>query len=52
MVEAPNLPGWSNVPVAELVADMTGCPTVLENDANAAAWGEFTLGAGRGSRHL
>ena len=52
VVEAPNLPGWSNVPVAELVADMTGCPTVLENDANAAAWGEFTLGAGRGSRHL
>ncbi len=52
VVEAPNLPGWSNVPVAELIADMTGCPTVLENDANAAAWGEFTLGAGRGSRHL
>jgi glucokinase len=52
VVEAPNLPGWSNVPVAELVADMMGCPTVLENDANAAAWGEFTLGAGRGSRHL
>ncbi len=52
VVEAPNLPGWSNVPVAELIADMMGCPAVLENDANAAAWGEFTLGAGRGSHHL
>jgi glucokinase len=52
VVEAPNLPGWSNVPVAELIADLMGCPAVLENDANAAAWGEFTLGAGRGSHHL
>jgi glucokinase len=52
VVEAPNLPGWANVPVVELIADMVGCPAILENDANAAAWGEFTLGAGRGSRHL
>lgn len=52
VVEAPNLPGWRNVPVVERLAAMAGCPVVLENDANAAAVGEFTAGAGRGTRHL
>jgi len=30
----------------------TGLETVLENDANAAAFAEYTLGAGRGSKHM
>jgi glucokinase len=49
---APNLPGWRNVPVAARLGDRFGCPAVLENDANAAALGEFAFGAGRGARHL
>lgn len=44
---APNLPGWVNVPVRERLARACGLPVVLENDANAAAFGEFTAGAGR-----
>jgi glucokinase len=42
---APNL-AWRDVPVRDRVAQATGLPTVVENDANAAAWGEFQFGAG------
>lgn len=48
----PNLPGWNNVPVAALVRERCGLPTILENDANAAALGEFWTGAGRGVDNL
>ncbi|MBB5791505.1 ROK family glucokinase [Jiangella mangrovi] len=41
---APNL-AWRDVPVRDQVADATGLPAVVENDANAAAWGEFKFGA-------
>ncbi|TDD96871.1 ROK family glucokinase [Jiangella asiatica] len=41
---APNL-AWRDVPVRDQVAAATGLPTVVENDANAAAWGEFRFGA-------
>jgi glucokinase len=36
---------------AELRA-ATGLPVVLDNDANAGALGEYTVGAGRGSRNM
>lgn len=52
VADAPNLPGWHNVPVAAQLGDLLRCTAVLENDANAAAYGEFRLGAGRGVRHL
>jgi glucokinase len=48
---APNL-DWTEVPVRDLVAKRTGLPCVLDNDANAAAWGEHRFGAGRGHRDL
>lgn len=41
---APNL-AWRDVPVRDRVATATGLPAVVENDANAAAWGEFRFGA-------
>jgi glucokinase len=48
---APNL-DWTEVPVRDLVAKRTELPCVLDNDANAAAWGEYRFGAGRGHRDL
>ncbi len=42
---APNL-AWRNEPLKERVEEEVGLPVVVENDANAAAWGEFTFGAG------
>lgn len=47
-----NLPGWSNYPLRETLSRRLKIPVVLDNDANCAAWAEFSLGAGRGSRHM
>ncbi len=46
----PNLPGWDEVPVVEILSRHTGLPVRLENDANAGALAEWRFGAGRGSR--
>lgn len=45
VVYSPNL-AWRDVPLRAQLADRLGMPVILENDANAAAWGEFRFGAG------
>ena len=40
------------VDIAAQVRSATGVDIVLENDANAAAFAEYKLGAGRGSKHM
>jgi glucokinase len=42
---APNL-AWRDEPLKATVEESVGIPVVVENDANAAAWGEFRFGAG------
>ncbi len=44
--------GWDDEPLGERIASRTALPTVVENDANAAAWAEHRFGAGRGWDHL
>jgi glucokinase len=46
MRSAPNL-AWREVPIRDLVSERVGLPCLLDNDANAAAWGEFRYGAAR-----
>jgi glucokinase len=50
--EAPNRPTWKDAPLRSLVEERFGVPVILENDANAATFGEYRLGAGRGARSL
>jgi glucokinase len=46
---SPNLPSWRDVELARLLTEALGTETVVENDANAAAFGEHTVGAARGA---
>jgi glucokinase len=46
MRSAPNL-AWREVPIRDLISERLGLPCLLDNDANAAAWGEFRFGAAR-----
>jgi len=48
----PNLPGWKNVPLAELMERRLKVPCFVDNDANLACYGEFWLGAGQGAESL
>lgn len=52
LVEPPNLPNWWHFPVRDAVAKATGRPVSFINDANAAAYGEYWLGAGRNHRSM
>ena len=52
LVDPPNLPHWKNFPIRDAVAEATGLPVAFLNDANAAAYGEFWLGAGRPHDHM
>ena len=45
--ECPNLPGWYDYPARQEIEARLGTRVILENDANAAAMGEFWLGAAR-----
>lgn len=48
----PTLRGWKDVPLAALLQDHIGLRVRLENDANAAALGEWHFGAGRGTQSM
>ncbi|GAA3745829.1 glucokinase [Spinactinospora alkalitolerans] len=43
---APHL-AWRNEPLRDALRDRLGLPVVVENDANASAWAEVCVGAGR-----
>ena len=52
MLATPNIAGWNGVELDSDLTKLIGLPVVIENDANAAAWGEARFGAGRGKDHL
>lgn len=47
-----HVPDWEDFPLAEWLREHFGVPAAVENDANAAALGEWRYGAGRGTRYF
>lgn len=46
-----NVPGWTGVPLADLLEKRLNVPVYIDNDVNAMAVGECTFGAGRTYQH-
>ncbi|NLJ57068.1 MAG: ROK family protein [Firmicutes bacterium] len=52
IISSPNLPGWEGFPLEKRLSQELALPVLVENDANAAAYGEFIFGAGKGKRNM
>jgi len=52
VVFSPNLHAVEGIPLKDELEPRIGLPLTLENDANAATWGEFRFGAGSEVDHL
>jgi glucokinase len=52
ILDPPNLKPWQNVPVRQFIQDTFGIPTAFQNDANAAAYGEYWAGAGKSLKSM
>lgn len=51
VVLSPNI-AWENRPLRAELESTLGVPISIENDANAAAWGEYQRGAGVGAESM
>jgi glucokinase len=52
MLATPNIADWNGVQLDLELTKLIELPVVIENDANAAAWGEAKFGAGRNQAHM
>ena len=52
MLATPNIAGWNGVNLDVELTRLIGTSVVIENDANAAAWGEAKFGAGIGKNNI
>jgi len=52
MLATPNIADWNGVKLDDQLTQLIGVSVVIENDANAAAWGEAKFGAGRNQDHM
>jgi glucokinase len=48
----PNLPGWDEIHLKEILQKEFSLPTFIEHDGNAGALAEFCFGAGRGYKNI
>ena len=51
VLDSPHLK-WNRFPLRRLLEKATGAPVSIVNDVQAAAWGEYSLGAGKGAKSL
>lgn len=53
LVDPPNLPTWKGFPIRQVICDhYSGKKTIYQNDANAAAYGEYWVGGARDAHSL
>lgn len=52
ILSPPNLLGWDNIPIVEIIKNHFGVPVHLQNDANACAVAEWKFGAGKGKNNV
>src|SRR5580698_5908655 len=52
VINPPNLPGWRNFPLGDLISKAYGLPVRVDNDGNAATLAEALWGSGRGYRNV
>jgi glucokinase len=52
ILSPPNLIGWDNVPIVEMLQTEFGVPAYLCNDADACALAEWQYGAGKGTENM
>lgn len=49
---APNIPGWVNIPIADIISKEFSIPVKVDNDVRCAALAELNYGAGKGAKNL
>jgi len=52
IIKSTNMPTFKNVPICRMLNERLGVPVVFDNDANAACWGEYAVGAGKGVKDM
>jgi glucokinase len=52
VIAPPNLPGWDNVPLRDIISQEFGLPVFVNNDANLAGLAEYRFGAGQGASDM
>ncbi len=52
VINPPNIPEWNYYPLQEFLSSTFKVPAAINNDANLAAYGEYSFGAGRGFSNL
>ena len=52
VINPPNIPEWNSFPLREFLHGKYNIPAAINNDANLAAYGEYSFGAGKGNSYL
>ena len=52
ILSPPNLPGWDDIPITEMLERRFGVPAFLQNDADACALAEWKFGAGKNTKNM
>jgi len=52
IIETPNIPAWTNYPLADLLSRKYNVPAFIGNDGNLAVLGEWLYGAGKGHHDI